>query len=264
MDKFHKIADVAKIFNIPVSTLHYWEQQGLFEVERNQQNKYREYTVSDILNIWEILLYRDMEIPLKNIREIQQNDLDSLERIYDENEAKLNLEIQKLQRTLQRLKRQKKLIEKLHELGDEIRFCRPDFTMCRKDSMNVDSMRITLQNSYRCCLLIDESGNITRGITQHKEDHLKTEILWEEKEEKNLGYAEFLLKVKVEDLSDNNLEDIRSRLQEMGYQTGGVIARYLLIAGEKNVRFEYYRAWIEIRTNDFNGRDRKIESQVLQ
>lgn len=39
MDKFHKIADVAKIFNIPVSTLHYWEQQGLFEVERNQQNK---------------------------------------------------------------------------------------------------------------------------------------------------------------------------------------------------------------------------------
>lgn len=63
--KYNSIHEVAKLFGITVPTLHFWESKNLFHISKNTQNKYREFKFSDILNIWEIVFYRKLNIPIK-------------------------------------------------------------------------------------------------------------------------------------------------------------------------------------------------------
>ncbi|MDO5522108.1 MAG: MerR family transcriptional regulator [bacterium] len=246
MEHYLKINEVSKLFDIPVSTLHYWENIGLFQIKRNKENRYREYSMTDTLNIWEIMLYRELDIPIQEAKEILDKDVDNLEQVYDANQKKLEEEIKKLKRKKEKIKEQKRVIGLLKELEqDQFRTSEPDFSICKVDWIQMDTIKESLAHPYNCIMYISdgEKRECTRGIAlPPKEDE---ELLWEKKQGQN-RYIEFLLKMNVEDSSDNNLSEIICKLREMDIQTGEVIARYLLVANEKGRRMEFYRAWIEI------------------
>ncbi len=91
-----KINEVAKIFNVSVPTLHYWEQEGLFTINRNEENQYRQYEMADLFNIWEIRLYRDLDISIKEIKQILNSDLDVQMETYHRQEKLINEKIKQL------------------------------------------------------------------------------------------------------------------------------------------------------------------------
>ncbi|MDO5292650.1 MAG: MerR family transcriptional regulator [bacterium] len=247
MEQYLKINEVSKLFDIPVSTLHYWEKHGLFQVRRNKDNKYREYSMTDVLNIWEIMLYRELNIPIQEAKELLDKNVDNLEQVYSANEKKLEEQIRSLKKKREKIKEQKRLIGLLKELEqEEFRTTEPDFSICKVDKVQMDSIKESLKNPYNCIMFISkgEEKEYTRGIALPPEQG--EELLWDKKQEEK-KYVEFLLKMNVEDSSDNNLQEVISRLEEMGHKTGEVIARYLLVANEEGRRMEYYRAWIIIK-----------------
>ena len=247
MERYHKINEIAKLFQIPVSTLHYWEKEGLFSVNRNSENQYRLYDLSDILNIWEVALYRELAIPVKDIKKIVEMDFEGLEKIYEEKETVIKEKLNKLYETLNCLQHQKEFIYQAHQLGEEgIRSGKPDFSYCQLDVFSEEMIRDSLDDPYRCCLLIQASSNkceYYRGI--QVDDKVEQQLIWEWPEH-DVEYMEFLLKLSIENLENNNLEEIRTQIHQLGYETKDVIARYLLIATEEGTRYEFYKAWIEV------------------
>ena len=63
-----QINEISKFFNVPASTLRYWEEMGVLAAKKNPENGYRIYTVSDLMTISDILFYKNLGIPLKKIR----------------------------------------------------------------------------------------------------------------------------------------------------------------------------------------------------
>lgn len=60
-----QINEISKFFNVPASTLRYWEEMGVLAAKKNPENGYRIYTVSDLMTISDILFYKNLGIPLK-------------------------------------------------------------------------------------------------------------------------------------------------------------------------------------------------------
>ena len=60
------IGEISEILNVPTSTLRFWEEKGLFQVAKGL-NSYRSYTTTDLIHIADILFYRNMGIPVKDV-----------------------------------------------------------------------------------------------------------------------------------------------------------------------------------------------------
>lgn len=67
---FHfQIGEISRFFDIPASTLRYWEDMGVLNPLKDCENHYREYTVEDLMTISDIIFYKNLGLPLKQIRE---------------------------------------------------------------------------------------------------------------------------------------------------------------------------------------------------
>lgn len=79
-----KISEVAKMTGITVRTLHYYDEIGLLKPSKIHENGYREYQKKDLEVLQQILLFREMDFSLKDIKDIITNPL------FDRREALMN------------------------------------------------------------------------------------------------------------------------------------------------------------------------------
>jgi len=75
------INQAAKLCGITVRTLHYYDEVGLLTPSLIAENGYRLYDENALKRLQEILFFKQLNMPLKDIREIMENP------IYDKNEA---------------------------------------------------------------------------------------------------------------------------------------------------------------------------------
>lgn len=69
--QFH-IGQIARFFDLPASTLRYWDEVGILTPHKNHTNSYREYTVSDLMTISDIIFYKNLGIPLQQSGAMEQ------------------------------------------------------------------------------------------------------------------------------------------------------------------------------------------------
>lgn len=70
MSKMYSIKEVAELYGINANKLRYYEKKGLLEPKRHPTNKYREYSVDDLLLIQLILTYRALEVPIEKVSKL--------------------------------------------------------------------------------------------------------------------------------------------------------------------------------------------------
>ena len=68
------ITDAARQFGVTSKTLRYYERVGLLEAKRADNNNYRYYDVSEVERIKQIMILRKMQISIKDIIRIYEND----------------------------------------------------------------------------------------------------------------------------------------------------------------------------------------------
>lgn len=102
---------------VSVRTLHYYDQLGLLKPAQRSEKGYRIYTREQLLKLQQILFYREMDIPLKEIGQIINNpDFDTLKalKFHKEQIAKQTNRLQQLlltiDRTIENLKSKEKMI----------------------------------------------------------------------------------------------------------------------------------------------------------
>jgi DNA-binding transcriptional MerR regulator len=70
MSNFFKIGEVAVKYNISSRTLRYYEEIGILRSIRNEESQYRYYDETAINRLEQILFFRKMQIPIKDIRTV--------------------------------------------------------------------------------------------------------------------------------------------------------------------------------------------------
>lgn len=70
MKTTYTIGEVAKMLNLGIDALRFYEKKGLVHPQINKSNQYREYTMKNILEILDIIYYRHLEMSVKDIQVI--------------------------------------------------------------------------------------------------------------------------------------------------------------------------------------------------
>ncbi len=113
------VKQLSKIAGITPRTLHYYDEIGLLKPSRIGDNGYRYYGEEAILRLQQILLYRELEMPLEDIRDIvERPDFDVMNALESHREAlrKRILQMQRLvatvDNTLNHLKGKKEMSQR--------------------------------------------------------------------------------------------------------------------------------------------------------
>ena len=164
--------------------------------------------------------------------------------VYTEHKKHVQKQIVLLQQIQLRIAQQQEAVREVKRLsGQPPFFSRPDFEACAKDPLEIDTMLASLLHSYDCGLISNSKGELIRMHCLKPGD--SREPLWAigPKEQK---YVEFLLKVNLDNMQDNNLEEIKEQLRRQEMNPDILVARFLLVLGERGHRYEYYRAWLSL------------------
>lgn len=67
MHKKYKIGDIAKLLNVPMSNLRFYEEKGIVDPIKDEKNGYRYYTAWDLNDLMDTLHFRGLDFSLEDI-----------------------------------------------------------------------------------------------------------------------------------------------------------------------------------------------------
>lgn len=113
MDQTYTIKEVAKLFNLSVSTLHYYDKCGLLPFVSKNEMGYREFTKADLGFIKTITCLKNTDMPIKEINQYIKYCM--------EGPVTINQREQLLKQHRQNvLAKQQKIMESLQEIDHKI------------------------------------------------------------------------------------------------------------------------------------------------
>ena len=98
-----KICEVMEITFLTKKAINYYEEEGLITPEINEENNYRNYKKEDIDRLIEISVLRQLDLPVKNIKEIIGNK-EKIKSILENHLNELANETKRLERSKNLLK----------------------------------------------------------------------------------------------------------------------------------------------------------------
>ncbi len=238
----YSIGEISENFQIPKSTLRYWESENLIELERNETNDYREYTLQQMTEISDIAFYRSLNVPVKKLKKLHEMNVNDLKIVLNETQIDIDNQISKLLYIKEGIRSRKDKIQQLAMLEAEpYKKSKPDMDCITLFQMS----NYYLQNPNDFVIVISSGKNsdVKYGLANSKITE-EDEIIWENKLQQG-NFIQCLLKVSFDTPEQNNLSEHLEYLSNQGYKTGITVARYLLTALD-TIRYEYYKAWIEI------------------
>lgn len=96
----YTIKQVADLAHISVRTLHYYDQIGLLEPAGIEKNGYRRYEEADLAKLQQILFFRELDMPLQEIKKIISNKAFDQKAVLEDQRRLLELERQRLSKLI--------------------------------------------------------------------------------------------------------------------------------------------------------------------
>src|SRR5699024_4918838 len=97
-----KTSEISKIVGVSKRTLQFYDDEGMIKVERSENN-YRLYDEKTIGKLWEIMIYKEMGLKLREIKQL-------LEMPENEKKEFYKAYIEQIEEKIQKLERQKRFI----------------------------------------------------------------------------------------------------------------------------------------------------------
>ncbi|GAA0084399.1 MerR family transcriptional regulator [Clostridium sp. CTA-7] len=245
MSDKYTLKEVTELFNIPKSTLRFWEKKGIINPNRNDINAYREYTKKDLLKISDILYYRFTNYSIKSLRNIETFSLEEKEILLKEMFDEIIVKKNELQESENRVEKELSNVYLLKEMMNGVfHHTYPNFNKVYHLHMNYKDNVLKYTNNHHLLATVFSIGDDKLehfGIISSKESaNLIGEVLWDINEIK-CKYIPFLLKVADRKI---DIESIQAVLAEKSKEIklGRIIARFLMNDSD----YSYYQAWIEL------------------
>ncbi|MBO0436302.1 MerR family transcriptional regulator [Vagococcus fluvialis] len=250
-DSSYSIGEISKLFNIPTSTIRYWEEKEVFLPRRNEENDYRLFNLQSTIELLDIVFYRNLNVPLKKMKHFNRLNPEAIYSILEDTEEDVLKELVILEKKLKGIAERKEQLESLFTLKE--RGYKEEATHVEKivtvDMNDEEDIKIQLEYLSNFTLYQDnqESDSYQIGISVPKNYQNHKEILWLKDPEKQPIYMTCLLESASENLNDSNIDEHKKELAKKGYQVVRVIATYLATASEDDTNsVDYYKAWLEV------------------
>ena len=253
MKDHFSIQEISKIFGVPKSTLRYWDQEGLIHLERNEENHYREFNITTMYDIIDIMTYRALSMSIEDIKKVETGSPDFLRLTLAEKEKELDNQIAQLIKTKEKIQRKQEHFKEYDLLlTHPYQIQKPDakrllpfhfqdkshWDACMSDSYHF-SLYFTpasLSPLYGLSVMKEEED----GLCENQDD-----FLWDSSSA-DKEYLQCLLKVSYDDHSIHDLSMHHDYIRNHLKRTPGItIARHLFTAYEAK-RYDYYKAFIEL------------------
>ncbi|MBO0439895.1 MerR family transcriptional regulator [Candidatus Enterococcus ikei] len=250
-EKLLTVGQVAEITNLPKSKIRYWDDMNLLTSSRNQHNGYRMFDMEDILTISDIDFYRRLDIPINKMTNLYRKSPEELWAILDETEKRVAAELAELEKKKQGIKHRKDQLLSLIELKEKEFLDEPlDIErIIPIDLKDPNELHAYIDNPSSLVVYIDSKNEkeITYGFAVTTKEFVEEVTIWQQPEQQNKSYKQFLLTIKSDDPLENNFQSIKGKLEQQGYQTGTMVGRYIMTAEEQDGFYrDYYKAWVEV------------------
>lgn len=246
---FH-ISEIARFFGLPASTLRYWEQAGVLTTHKNPDNHYREYTVSDLMTLSDLIFHKNLGLSLQQIQSVEQSSPRGHEALLRSKVRELEEQQEAIARRMQSLHRHLHAIETLCAL-QETPFTETTINVdciVSFELMEIQKLRQYIENPYRYAQVhtAAQPSQARRGLAipySQRADFPASQILWE-----NHGNGRYLVCLMKESVHDNYQNDLPDLLKQLGpsHRTGTIISRFLLRATQDGVLYDFYQSFIEL------------------
>ncbi len=248
------IGKIAKMFDIPISTLHFWEKQGLITPKHNNDNNYSEYDIGDAFaELGDIIFYRNIDIPIKDINKIKRLPANELKDILEKNKINILEKIESYKQKLFTLEKKILYIDEVMASGINFQEKELPFTkVVEIDPLNnLDLIQKYLTDLNRFVIIgnIDEQGCVEElnGIAVEN-DYPQDSIFDYDTKSK---YLMTHCRLKFVNTIQINISEFINRLKELGYTTKQYICQFLInICDEDGVQYDYYRIWFKVKDSN--------------
>lgn len=250
MKRLYSIGEVSELLDIPRSAIRYWDAEGLIHAAREEENGYRLFDIDAIFQVYDINFYRKLDIPMKQMKNLYSKSLNEMYDILAETEQRLDHEKkileQKHKEVLSRKKQLKEMIDSEPDKFPEEEIPFQKIVVAASDDLLYSKEYLKNYSSFVIYFPENNQNSIYGFCTdEHTKELPGSQTIWQNDPAKK--YVRFLLKVEVNNTKNNNLSEVKDRLQKQGYRLGQTIGQYLLTHTTKEkISFEYYRAWIEV------------------
>ena len=267
----YTVGQVAKILGVSRDTLKFYEEKGLINPKQDKDNGYRKYSIEDINEIMTINFYRDIDIEIKKIQQIQNSDdVNNIECILNEKQNTLEEEIKYKELLLKRVKSIKEDCKSIKKYLNKftIKEMKPILVT---NEINMKEGLIETYNEilkkYTYSTRIKEPVNlsgISRIVYFNNQEIVKEKYIFYERvkkntngnEKKELIYYPECLYVVIAVPVENQEDDIDGKMRiailkeanKLGYKTMGLAFINILMNGYKNKsNFLYLEIYTPVR-----------------
>lgn len=242
-----RIGEISEIYGIPVTTLHFWENKGLFHAQRNAENGYREFDLGKMLvELGDVVFYRNLGIPLKELQSIRLKNSEEKRELLENSRETVFRQIDELQKKAETIDAQLSLLDEVLA-AREIRFTEEPPPFRRAVRFNHDDkehIKKYLQNP-------NDFVNIGKPEDKlHDSDGLIVpdsyrggEIIWERKPKR---YLKSYFKIRLYDYVDTDFYQALDALSALGEKPVAYVSQYMINVFDGESQYDYYRVWFEV------------------
>ena len=119
MDHLFQIGEISQFFDVPASTLRYWEDKGILHPEKQSENHYREYSIEDLMTISDVIFYKNLGLQLKEIRDMGGLTPVQHGQLFAEKLSELEQQQKLLTHRMEKLRRHIQAVKILEELKND-------------------------------------------------------------------------------------------------------------------------------------------------
>lgn len=243
-----KISEVAKLFMLPVSTVRYYEKQGLCSFSR-EQNNYRMADVGTIRNLCDVSFYRQLSCSIEQIRQLPRMSPQQISQLLLDSRENIQQQLQQLTEILGYLDEK---LERIRQ-ADTLRTLPPavvmeqmpafrEFSILR--STDVSNL-IRLERNLFIIIPPGSPASYCYGIATEASQGEPCSALLHQADPTPRPYFKFLLQTDYQDIEKNNLAACYKQIEALGFSPGATFGKVLVSANEGQLH-NYYEAWIEL------------------
>lgn len=245
MSKTYNINKISKLFNIPKSTLRYWEDEGLISSVRNKDNDYREYNTSSLVEICNIKFYRSLNFPIKELRKTREVNIIDNERILKEYHKEIELIIEEKHKILGKIEQCLSNIELFKNLKkNPYTIDKPSFNkIIYLHPGETDNVREYIDDQNILSFVANPSTEAIHrfGTVSNDSTNNNQLLLWED-DLKPHEYITCLLRTKNDVIDKEYLDTHLKYIESISKRPGIILAKYLT----SDSADDYFQCWIEI------------------
>lgn len=254
-DSYYSIGEISKLFQIPKSTIRYWEEKEVFCPRRNQDNDYRLFNLQSSIELLDVIFYRNLNVPIQKMKHFNRLSPNAIYSILEDTERDVKQELIELEEKLEGIAKRKEQLESLFGLKkrgyqqEEIEMVK----IISSDMSDAEGIQIQLEYLTNFVLYKDDAkdDDYQIGLSVPIDYEWQKGILWEKAKHEKAIYFTCLLETNSEEFNKSNIKEHEEVLNNMGYEVKRVIASYLATASDtKENSVDYYKVWLEVETKE--------------